>query len=114
MTKSPKLEVVLHIDQRFARFVEVEGGVDSLVDGPEDRDQRRLQHPGSPYVALQHIVWNLEPAAGQKAQKGVVNRWLLQQLRQHGGRRLIRDEYLEHLLVLVAQDELDGTVLRGL
>src|SRR5690606_41691797 len=71
------LPIFLEINQRLACFVEVVSAVDGVVDRLEDRNQRRLHDPWLTHIALQHFGGNVQPASGEEAQEGVVDRRLI-------------------------------------
>src|SRR6185295_7604315 len=55
-----------------------------------------------------------QSAAGEMAKELVVEAWRLQQRRQLGMDRRVVAEHVEDRRLLVAEEELDGAVLRGL
>ena len=107
----PELEVLLEVDELLAGLVGRPVVVGVLVDGADDADERLVEDPGLGDVAVEDVLRNGVPGAGEVAQELVVDAGRLEQFGEQGVSRGIRLEHAQHAAVLVAEHELDRAVL---
>jgi hypothetical protein len=114
VAEPPRLEVVLEVDQLLAGLVHAPVLLGGRVDGREGVDQLGVQPVGLRPVARQQRRRDGVPPPSQVSEVLVVQARLLQQGLELGLGGRVVGEHLDHVGVLVAEQELDLTVLRRL
>src|SRR5690606_25668437 len=114
VAEPPELEVVLHVHELLAHLVDTPVLLRRRIDAAEHVDEVLVELVRLRPVAVQHLGRHVVTLPSQPPQHLVVQTRLVQQLRQLGVHRRVVLEHTQHLGVLVAEQELDGTVLPGL
>ena len=114
VAEAPLLEGVLDVDELLAGLVDapVLGG--RGIDGGEDLDEVGVGGVRLGPVAVEQSLRDGVPLAGEVGEELVVERRLVEQLVERGPGALVVGEDVDHVGVLVAEQELDLAVLRGL
>ncbi len=112
--ETPKLKVLLEIDQRFADVVRIPVPFAFAIDANEHGDELGAEGMRLAQIAFEQSAWHGMPEAVEPAQEGIVEGRRLEGLAQPRLSARIVSEDLEHRLVLVAEEELEEPVLQGL
>ena len=114
VAETPELEALLHVHQLFAHVVFGPELRAVLVDALEHRQQRLVATVRPRPVALQQFGRHRVATPRQVTQELVIQAGRLQYRAQLRLRSRIVREYLEHVGVLVAQQEFDLAILQRL
>src|ERR1700754_3072490 len=107
MAETPKLETFLHVHELLAHVIFRPAVRSMLIDMLEHRQQALVSLVRLSHVTGEQVSRYAMAAAREITQEFVVQARRFEYVAQAGFSRRIVSEYLEHLRVLVAEQELD-------